>query len=110
VDVLTPGPVRLGTELNITFDVMGKTRQAVSEIWALEPARRYGVRNTEQNVTGVFEYTLAPDAGGTAVVFSCDIRPHGWMWMLLPLMLRSNRMRYAQQLPALKKEVERDDA
>lgn len=107
IEVLTPGPVRVGTELKVTFDVMGKTRQAVSEVWALEPARRYGVRNTEQNVSGVFEYTLVPDATGTTVTFTCDVRPHGWMWLLLPFLMRGNRMRYTLQLPALKQEVER---
>lgn len=108
VDVMTPGPVRAGTELKITFDVMGKTRTAVSEVWAFEPARRFGVRNTEHNVTGVFDYVLTPQSGGTGVTFSCDIKPHGWMWLLLPLLIRSNRMRYAQQLPTLKQEVERE--
>jgi uncharacterized protein YndB with AHSA1/START domain len=106
VDVLTTGPLRIGSELLITFDIMGKVKRAVSEVWALEPARRFGVRNTEQNVTGVFEYTLTPESGGTRVTFSCDIRPRGFMWLLLPLLVRGNRRRYTQQLPNLKKEVE----
>jgi len=106
VDVLTKGPVRAGSELLITFDVMGKVKRAVSEVWAFEPARRFGTRNTEQNVTGLFEYTLTPESTGTRVTFTCDIKPHGFMWLLLPLMLRSNRARYTQQLPNLKKEVE----
>jgi hypothetical protein len=29
------------------------------------------------------------------------------MWLLLPVMIRANRTRYAQQLPNLKREVER---
>ena len=61
VEVVTPGPLRVGSKLLITFDVTGKVRKATSEVWALEPARRFGVRNTEENVTGVFEYTLTPD-------------------------------------------------
>ena len=106
VDVLTPGPVQLGSELRVTYDIMGKTRTAISEVRAFEPARRFAVSNTEQNVTGLFDYTLEPDPTGTTVRFSCDITPHGWMWLFLPLMLKSNRMRYTQQLPNLKKEVE----
>jgi len=107
VEVLTPGPLRVGSKLLITFDVTGKVRKATSEVWALEPARRFGVRNTEENVTGVFEYTLTPDDTGTTVTFTCDVRPHRWMWLLLPWLLRGNRMRYAEQLPNLKKEVEK---
>ena len=55
IEVLTPGPLRAGSELKITFDMMGKVRNALSEVWAYEPARRFGVRNSEQNVTGIFE-------------------------------------------------------
>jgi uncharacterized protein YndB with AHSA1/START domain len=107
IDVITPGPLRVGSELLVTFDVMGRVKRAVSEVWAFEPARRWGVRNTEQNVTGVFEYTLAPESNGTRATFTCDVQPHGFMWLLLPWLLRGNRARYRQQLPNLKKEVER---
>ena len=106
VDVITNGPLRVGSEMLVTFDIMGKVKRAVSEVWAFEPLRRFGVRNTEQNVTGVFEYTLTPESNGTRVTFTCDIQPHRLMWLLLPLLLRSNRARYTQQLPNLKNEVE----
>lgn len=108
IEVLTPGPLRVGSELKLTFDMLGKVRKAISEVWAFEPARRFGVRNTEQNVSGVFEYTLAPEGAGTRVTFSCDIQPHGWMWLLLPFLIRGNRVRYQEQLPNLKHEVEKD--
>lgn len=107
VEVLTPGPVRQGSELRVTYDLLGKLRSAVSDVWVFEHARRFGTRNTESNVTGRFEYTLEPEAGGTRVTFACDIRPHNFMWLLLPLLLRGNRMRYREQLPNLKKEVEK---
>jgi uncharacterized protein YndB with AHSA1/START domain len=108
VQVLTPGPLRVGSEMRISFDVMGKVRSAVSEVWAFEPARRFGVRNTEQNVRGTFEYTLAPEAGGTRVVFTCDVRPRGFMWLVMPWLVRGNRLRYEQQLSNLKSEVEKE--
>jgi uncharacterized protein YndB with AHSA1/START domain len=107
VEVLTPGPLRVGSELKLTFDVLGKVRKAISEVWAYEPARRFGVRNTEQNVSGVFEYTLTPEGAGTQVIFTCDIHPRGWMWLVLPWLVRGNRMRYTEQLPRLKQEVEK---
>lgn len=107
IDVITKGPLRVGTELLVTFDIMGKVKRAVSEVWAFEPTRRWGVRNTEQNVTGVFEYTLAPESNGTRVTFTCDIQPHSYMWLVLPLLLKGNRARYTEQLPNLKREMER---
>ena len=107
IEVLTPGPLRVGSELKITFDVQGRQKKALSEVWAFEPARRFGVRNTEQNVTGVFEYHLEPDGRGTRVSFTCSIQPRGYMWLLLPWLLKGNRLRYTEQLPNLKHEVER---
>ena len=106
VDVLTPGPLRVGTELRVTFDAMGKVRSVISTISAFEPQRRFAVTNTESNVTGVFDYTLAPEGAGTRVTFSCDVRPRGFMWLLLPLLLKSNRLRYTEQLSNLKDELE----
>ena len=106
VEVVTPGPTRVGTELLVTVDAGGKTLQVTSEVWACEPPRRYGVRNTRHNVTGVFEYRLDPDETGTTVQFSCDIRPHGWMWLTLPLLLRRDRLRYRDQLMNLKRLIE----
>jgi uncharacterized membrane protein len=107
VEVLTPGPLHVGSQLNLTFDVRGKVRQLVAEVWALDPCRRFGLRNTEQNITGVFEYTLVARGSGTEVIFTCDIKPHGWMWLALPFLFRGNRMRYREQLPRLKAEVEK---
>ena len=108
IEILTPGPLRVGSELKITFDVQGRQKRAVSEVWALEPGRRFGVRNTEQNVTGVFEYHLAPDGDGTRISVTCSIQPRGYMWLLLPWLLTGNRVRYTEQLPNLKQEMERE--
>ena len=107
IEVLTPGPLAVGAKLKVTFDSLGKTRSAISEVWVFEPARRMGVRNTEQNVTGVFESTLAPENGGTRVTFTGDIQPHGFMWLVMPWLIRGNRRRYQEQLPNLKAELER---
>jgi hypothetical protein len=106
VEIKTPGPLRVGSELLVTMDVMGRVKTATSEVWAYEQARRYGVRNTAQNVTGTFEYVLDPDGAGTRIQFSCDIRPAGWMWLALPLLVRSSRVRYKDQLLNLKRAIE----
>ena len=106
IDVQTPGPRRVGSELLVPLDVMGKTLQVTSEVWAFERPRRYGVRNTRHNVTGVFEYLLEPDGAGTTVQFSCDIRPRGWMWLSLTLLLKGDRTRHRDQLANLKRLLE----
>jgi hypothetical protein len=106
VELVGGGPLRQGAEMLVTFDVMGRTKQLVSELWAYDPPRRFGQRNTAAGFTGTFEYTLEPEASGTRVTFTCDIRPHGWRWIVLPLAIRSNRRRYREQLASLKRAIE----
>jgi hypothetical protein len=108
IEILTPGSLRAGSKLKVTFDVPGGEKTATSEVWVFEPPRHFGIRNTEQNVTGVFDYRLDPEGHGTRVTFSCSIQPRGVMWLLLPWLLRGNRVRYTQQLPNLKREIEQD--
>ena len=43
---------------------------------------------------------------GTRVRFTCDILPHGVMWLVLPFLIRGNRMRYRDQLASLKRAIE----
>src|SRR5262245_23490194 len=107
VELVTAPPIAVGSQLRITMDVMGRQKEAISEVWAYDPPRRFGQRNTASNVTGTFEYVLEPESGGTRVRFSCDVRPHGIMWLMLPSMIRSSRYRYRDQLSILKREIER---
>jgi carbon monoxide dehydrogenase subunit G len=107
IDLVGTEPLRQGSEIVVTIDVMGRQRQAISEVWSYDPPRRLGFRNTEKNVTGEFEYVLAPDGPGTRVTMTCDVRPRGLLWLLLPWLLRGNRARYRDQLARLKSEIEK---
>ena len=51
-------------------------------------------------------YTLEPQGAGTLVRLTCDILPHGVMWLVLPFLIRGNRMRYRDQLASLKRAIE----
>jgi carbon monoxide dehydrogenase subunit G len=110
MEVVGSEPLHQGSQLLLTIDVQGKVKQMVSEVWSYDPPRRVGYRNTAVNVTGTFEYVLEPDGDGTRIALTCDVRPHGFMWLLLPLLIRSNRARYADQLRNLKREVESGSA
>ena len=105
IEVVGGGPPREGSQLAVTFDTGGHSRTVVSTIWAYDPPRRLGQRNTEGGITGTFEYRLAPDAAGTTVTFSADVRPHGLMWLVFPLLLRGHRARYRDQLANLKRAM-----
>lgn len=106
IELVGQGQLRQGAEVLVTIDVMGRQVSATSEVWAYEPPRRLGFRNRANGVTGRFEYLLRPSSAGTIVTFTCDIRPHGWMWLLLPVLVRNNRSRYADQLQRLRAALE----
>ena len=106
MEVVGGGPVHEGSKMLMTMDVMGKTLELEAEVWRYEPPHRFGMRNTRQGITGIFEYVLEPNATGTLVTFTCDIRPHGLMWLTLPLLLPGNRQRYRDQLAALKRAID----
>jgi uncharacterized protein YndB with AHSA1/START domain len=106
---VTDGPLRTGSEVEITFDLPGGRRSSRCEVWAFETARRFGLRTTTDKVIATFEYVLTPDDSGTTVTYTCDLRPRGVMWLLAPMMVRANCERYAQQLANLKRAVEGGD-
>ena len=106
IEVVGGGPVRQGSQVLVTMDLMGKVKQGISEIWRYDPPRRLGFRNTASSVTGQFEYILEPEQGGTRITFTIDVRPHGLMWLVVPFIFRSHRLRYKDQLARLKAVAE----
>jgi len=108
IEVIGGGPVQQGSKLLFTLDVMGQTRQGEVEVWLYDPPHRLGQRNTANGISGVFEYILEPDATGTTVTLTQDIRPHGLMWLALPLLLLGERRRLRGTLPNLKRAIEQE--
>ncbi len=106
IELVGEGPIRAGSQLLVTMDVLGKTHQVVSELWAYDPPQRFGQRNTASGFTATFEFTLEPDATGTTVTYTCDVRPQGVRWLLLPLVIRAHRNRFRDQLSNLKRAIE----
>jgi hypothetical protein len=106
MEVVGDEPLGQGSRVVLTMDVQGETLQLDSEVWVYEPPHRYGHRNTYGGVTGVFEYVLEADESGTTVAFSGDLHPHGWMWLGFPFVACDVRVRYRDQLLALKRAIE----
>jgi hypothetical protein len=108
MELVGPGPLRQGSEILVTMDLMGKSWQTVSEVWAYDPPRRIGQRNTASGFTGTFEYALEPDATGTTVIYTCDFTTHGMRWLALPFIIRHHRQRFRDQLSTLKRAIEQE--
>ena len=106
IEVLGGGPVQQGSKLLFTMDAMGDTRQGEVELWLYDPPHRFGQRNTAQGISGIFEYILEPDATGTTVVLTGDLRPHGLMWLTMPWIFLFQRYRFRDQLASLKRAIE----
>lgn len=100
------GPVQRGSQVLVTIDLMGQTRQVVSEMWSYDPPSRLGFRNTSSGITGQFEYALESEREGTRITFTANIKPRGFAWLLLPLVLKGHRERYRDQLARLKSAIE----
>jgi len=106
MEVVGGGPLRQGAQVAVTLDVAGREQQTLSEVCAFEPPRRIAQRNVASGVAASFEYLLEPTPRGTRITFTCDVRPSGWMWLLLPLMIRTNRARFRNQLSTLERAME----
>src|SRR5688572_18922992 len=79
--IVTDGPLRAGSEVEITFDLPVGRRTSRCEVSVFETARRFGLRTTTEKVTATFEYGLVPEGPGTFVTYTCDLRPRGIMWL-----------------------------
>jgi uncharacterized protein YndB with AHSA1/START domain len=106
VEVVGVGPVQAGSKLLFTMDVTGENRRGEVLLWCYQPPYCFGQTNTRGGVTGVFEYILEQNGTGTTSTFTGDLKPHGLMWLALPWLLKSNRIRFRDQLAALKRAIE----
>ncbi len=73
-EVVTDGPVAVGSHYTIKMVVMGRPFESVNEIVALEPNKTFGVKTLAKApaapVTNT--YTLEPEGAGTRLHLSMD--------------------------------------
>jgi uncharacterized protein YndB with AHSA1/START domain len=79
VEVLTPGPVRVGTRGTATVRIMGISVSDPVEVTVVDPPRTYAIRH-EGLFTGGGVITLEPGADGTTTVIR-------WVETLVPPVL-----------------------
>jgi uncharacterized membrane protein len=104
---LDEGPVRAGSRIAVTMDIMGDAYTFELEVLACERPTRWRHRTHETDFRGFVQYLFESQHEGTRVTMTMDVRPIGlYGWLALPLMLLRREKPYAEQLPHLKRAVE----
>lgn len=81
VDILTPGPIGVGTRLYYVDKTMGREVGAESEITVYEPPHRLGYKIVT-NMTAEAMQTFSAENGGTRFTWEYEAEPTGVMGLL----------------------------
>jgi uncharacterized membrane protein len=101
------GPLRVGSRVHVTMDLMGVPRTFDLEVLACERPRLWRHRTNETDFRGFIEYRFDAERAGTRVTMTIDAKPAGlYGWLALPLMLLRREQPYKEQLPQLKRVLE----
>jgi len=74
VEQLTPGAVRTGTRFREVRTVLGRRREAITEVSDYEPDRRFDLRVVSGLARVADRWALEPVPGGTRLHFSTEGR------------------------------------
>ena len=101
------GPLHAGSKVHVVMDVGGDPYEFDLEVLTFERPALWRHRTHETDYRGAIEYRFEPEALGTRVTMSCDVRPVGWYgWLGMPLLLLRRGKSYSEQLPQLKRAME----
>jgi hypothetical protein len=75
LEVLTEGPIRVGTRFRETREMMKKECTEEMEITAIEPGKSYTVRCESCGCDYRTTFTFAPNAGGTNLILDMKVKP-----------------------------------
>jgi uncharacterized protein YndB with AHSA1/START domain len=104
---LDDGPLRAGSRVKVTMDLMGGPWVFELEVLVCERPSLWRHRSSESDFRGYIEYRFEPEPSGTRVTMTVDARPASiYGWLALPLMLLRRQKPYKEQLPHLKRALE----
>jgi uncharacterized membrane protein len=105
-ELLTEGPVRVGTRARGIAKVLGRPFSIDVEVTALTPAVRFGYRPVKGPLQTNNLYTFESQAGGTLVVLTDELGLAGIFRVFLPVLPALVRSGYLKNLTALKATLE----
>lgn len=108
IEVVSQGPVGVGTKAVQTRRVPGGKRSFPYEVSEYDPPRRTGFRGTGGPVRPIGTMSFTPLEGGTRtrVDFQIEFHGHGLGVLLLPLVRRDAARDVPRNLSALKARLE----
>ena len=105
-ELLTEGPMRVGTQARGTGRILGRPFTIDVEVTALEPGIRFGYRPVKGPLKTNNLYTFETQARGTLVILTDDIGLNGISKVLMPVMPALVRAGYRKNLAGLKAALE----
>jgi hypothetical protein len=112
MDVLTDGPVRIGTRFRETRVMFGREATEEMTVTAFEPPKRYTLAAESHGSRYHTELSFAPDGQGTRVTMSFAAMPVTFMARVMGVLMRPMMKGIvkmcAKDLDDLKSAIERD--
>ncbi|GAA4811030.1 hypothetical protein GCM10023200_56030 [Actinomycetospora chlora] len=102
VTLLTDGPVAAGTRYRVRTRAGG----GVVQYLGFDPPRAWTATSSGDRLDMRFEGEVVPLEGRSHVRFRAELRPHGWLRLLAPLVRPALRRRWQRDLAVLRSIVE----
>lgn len=86
IEILTPGPIRVGTRFKETRVMFGKPCTEEMEVASLEHNKEYSLRGYSCGAEFTTHFRFKPEAGGTNVEMLMETRARSlFAWLFAPL-------------------------
>jgi hypothetical protein len=96
IEKTSPGPIGVGTRFSSRIKRIGRID---SEVVSFERPNSFSVSDTARGMTGVFDFRFTPSDAGTSMSLRVQMRPHGPLRLLQPLISSMMKRDFAR-LPA----------
>jgi hypothetical protein len=110
VESITPdGPIAPGSTLRAVMNIMGERKTFKMTVLAFRRPEVWRHMTDEIDLAGYVEYRFDPEAAGTRVTLTMEAKPISiYGWLAIPILWLRRQRSYVDQLPQLKRAVERD--
>ena len=109
MEVITDGPVSVGTRFRETRVAGGGEGQAEMEVTAYEPPHRYATAFTVGGYEAAYNYLLNAEDSGTRVELEFVLGGRGLRRLMVPIVGWVMKRHDKDQLASLKVAIERND-